>query len=220
MTTGQNPARSRRQRERERRRNEIIDAADRVFAARGYSDATMDAIAVEAELSKGTLYLYFENKEALFLANASRMASVVRDAFRTILADAGRSGIDCFRAMLEAYARVVDQHPEKFRALVGFLASNTELDLEAPSTIEHRAIIDEIVRFKVTALRRGIADGSIRDDLDPLETAVQAWASMLGVNLMRVNFDELHRRFPQPINRDSLAPGFIELITSGLEPTP
>ena len=50
------------------RTTEIIDAARRVFAVRGYGGATIDAIAIEAGVAKGTVYLYFESKRELFLA--------------------------------------------------------------------------------------------------------------------------------------------------------
>jgi len=56
---------SRREREKLAHRNEIIDAAIRVFAQKGFFYATLDEVAQEAEFSKSTLYLYFENKEDL-----------------------------------------------------------------------------------------------------------------------------------------------------------
>lgn len=56
---------SRRERERARHRQEIMDAAVRVFARRGYASATLDEVAQEAEFSKGTLYLHFASKEDL-----------------------------------------------------------------------------------------------------------------------------------------------------------
>ncbi len=59
---------SRREREKLNRRNEIIQAARKVFSRKDYSTATIDDIAAEAELSKGTIYLYFNNKADLFLS--------------------------------------------------------------------------------------------------------------------------------------------------------
>ena len=49
----------RKEKERERRRQQIMVAANRVFSDRGFSRATMEDIAREAELSPGTLYLVF-----------------------------------------------------------------------------------------------------------------------------------------------------------------
>ncbi len=63
----------RKKRERERRRQQIIVAAKRVFSAKGFNKTTMEDIAKEAELSPGTLYLYFKNKDELFASLSLRM---------------------------------------------------------------------------------------------------------------------------------------------------
>ena len=63
----------RKQRERERRRQQIIVAAKRVFSERGFSKTTMEDIAREAELSPGTLYLYFKNKDELYASLSLRI---------------------------------------------------------------------------------------------------------------------------------------------------
>ncbi len=55
----------RKQREKQRRRRDIINAARKIFSVKGFNSATMEEIANEAELSPGTLYLYFKNKEEL-----------------------------------------------------------------------------------------------------------------------------------------------------------
>ena len=63
----------RKERERERRRQQIIVAAKRVFSSKGFSKATMEDIAKEAELSPGTLYLYFKNKDELYASLSLRI---------------------------------------------------------------------------------------------------------------------------------------------------
>jgi TetR/AcrR family transcriptional regulator, repressor of fatR-cypB operon len=63
------PARTgRRDRERGARRQAMLDAAIAVFAEKGFAEATMDEIAERAEFGKGTLYNYFEDKQALLAA--------------------------------------------------------------------------------------------------------------------------------------------------------
>lgn len=66
-----------RMRRPDQRPEEILEAALTVFAARGYRPATMEAIAREAGITKGTIYLYFESKEDLFV-------SMVREKLRAI----------------------------------------------------------------------------------------------------------------------------------------
>ncbi|TIX94586.1 MAG: helix-turn-helix transcriptional regulator, partial [Mesorhizobium sp.] len=59
---------SRRQQNKIERERRILEAALKVFSEMGYSGANMDAVALEANLSKPTLYQYFQSKEALFSA--------------------------------------------------------------------------------------------------------------------------------------------------------
>lgn len=63
----------RKEREKERRRQQIIVAAKRVFSEKGFNKSTMEDIASEAELSPGTLYLYFKNKEELYASLSLRI---------------------------------------------------------------------------------------------------------------------------------------------------
>ncbi|CAB5092229.1 Transcriptional regulator, AcrR family [Olavius algarvensis associated proteobacterium Delta 3] len=63
----------RKEKEKERRRQQIMVAAKRVFTEKGFSRATMEDIAREAELSPGTLYLYFKNKDELYASLSLRV---------------------------------------------------------------------------------------------------------------------------------------------------
>ena len=58
--------RERREREKENRRNQILNAAKEIFMSKGLRAATMEEIARKAELSPGTIYTYFRNKEELY----------------------------------------------------------------------------------------------------------------------------------------------------------
>ncbi len=76
---------SRREREKTRKRDEILFAAHGVFAEKGYEHATVDEIAQRAEFSKGALYSYFQNKEEIFVATLEEsfadMERMVASAF-------------------------------------------------------------------------------------------------------------------------------------------
>ena len=63
----------RKEREKERRRQQIIVAAKRIFSAKGFNKATMEDIAQEAEISPGTIYIYFKNKDELYASLSIRI---------------------------------------------------------------------------------------------------------------------------------------------------
>jgi TetR/AcrR family transcriptional regulator, mexJK operon transcriptional repressor len=55
------------------KRDAILAAAHQLFIQHGFGDTSMDAIAAEASVSKQTLYRYYQNKEALFVATMQRL---------------------------------------------------------------------------------------------------------------------------------------------------
>jgi len=96
----------RKERERERRRQQIMLAARRVFSNRGFNRATMEDIAREAELSPGTLYLYFKNKEELYASLSLRILNYINMRFEEVSdrqEDAGRRLARLIAAMQDVY---------------------------------------------------------------------------------------------------------------------
>ena len=71
----------RKEREKEQKQNDIIDAAEKVIFSKGLEAATMDEIAEVAEFSKGTIYIYFKNKEDLYFAIHARGLQLLRKMF-------------------------------------------------------------------------------------------------------------------------------------------
>lgn len=71
---------TRREREKSKRRQAIIEAAEKVFFTKGLDKSTMDDIAAKCELSKGLLYFYFKNKEALSIAIVARAFAALHDS--------------------------------------------------------------------------------------------------------------------------------------------
>lgn len=79
----------RKERERERRRQQIIVAAKRVFSEKGFSKARMEDIACEAELAPATLYIYFRSKEELFVSFSLTLLQYLSAKLRNIVNETG-----------------------------------------------------------------------------------------------------------------------------------
>lgn len=86
----------------ERRRQGILEAAARVFAQKGYDRATTREIAAEADVSEGTIYNYFRNKQALVDA----LVEMVRERFLDLL-DAPPVGADYRDSVTLAVERIL-----------------------------------------------------------------------------------------------------------------
>lgn len=116
-TAGRKRGRPIDQESRERKRTDILTCAARVFAARGFPGTDMQAIALAAGVAKGTLYLYFDNKEALFLAAVDHGMTHLRASV-----DAAVEGMSDPLALIGkailAYLRFFKEHPEQVELLI------------------------------------------------------------------------------------------------------
>ncbi len=112
----------RKERERQQRRNAIIDAAERIFSARDFSGSSMDDVAEEAELSKGTLYLYFKSKDDLQFAIFMRGMDILMKMMNHRLKES-EDGYHNLLAMAWAFIRFSREYPDYFRLFMHFESS-------------------------------------------------------------------------------------------------
>jgi TetR/AcrR family transcriptional regulator len=177
----------RRERERLQRQEAIIDAAEEVFFDKGYKNSTMEDVAAEAELSKGTLYLYFKSKEHLYLAISLRGIKILGQYFAEAVQSC-KNGLDAVLAIGKAYVKYSHEHPDYFMAMT----YTESLDPTAITELSEDPIITEVKQVQGSALtiliqkiEEGKADGTIRPELDATTTALLLWAQSNGVILMQ-----------------------------------
>ena len=170
----------RREREKEKRRESILDAAEKVFFSRGVKEASMDEIAEAAEVSKGTLYLYFRSKEEIYLGINHRALKILKAMFEVVMAT-GDAGIGKIREIGRAYYEFSQRYPDYFEAMMHFDAEMTKLEDAGPVGLECHKEGMGVLGLVAEAIRTGIRDGSIRGDLDPMKTAILLWGQTDGV---------------------------------------
>ena len=102
---------SRKQRETNLRKQNIIEAAEKLFLANGYEDTTMSQIANEAEFSKGTLYNYFKSKDDLYLAIGTKAYEIIID-YTKYFVESKDPGIDQLKAVGYAYYEFTKNYPD------------------------------------------------------------------------------------------------------------
>jgi AcrR family transcriptional regulator len=206
---------ARRERERTARREAILDAAQDLIAAEGYHGLRMDAVADAVELSKGTLYLYFENKDALGAAVATRLIDTFLPYLDTALDDA-KSGLDAIRALLLAYYHFTQSHPHHFRFALAWLSAGERMDDSSEAFQTYRGRVGHMLSLVASSLQRGQTDGSIRQDVDIFPQAIQIWTSFLGVVLVGLNREAMQQRVPVPVDLEQIVPLHIDGVVRAL----
>ena len=102
----------------ERQRDRLLRAAAAVFARQGYAEASAEAIAREAGMSKATFYEHFKGKEACILALWDEAAGFIFDAAREGAERAGGDRGDRLRGGIAAFLDVLAEHPAEARTLL------------------------------------------------------------------------------------------------------
>ena len=196
-------------RRREERPGQILEAALRVFAEKGFAGARMDDVAARAGVSKGTIYLYFDSKEAVFKA-------LVRDSIGHTLAAAVESA-----RVFEGSAS--DLLANMLRAIGQLAATSDRIVLpkiilaEAGNFPElarfyRREIIDNGMRLLSGVIARGIADGEFRPV--PVEHAVRLCvAPILLAAMWRTTFAQFDEA---PYDIHGLIDTHVETLLRGL----
>lgn len=170
----------RKEREKEQRRKTIIDAAESVFFSKGFDNSSMDDVAKEAELSKGTLYLYFHSKEDLYAAIISRGAKIMNRLF-TEAVSSEKCGLEKVRDIGEAFIKFFNEHSDYHDALMFDQAKYTDIECGCKNEEVALEIKQESNKILSEAIVEGMQDGSIRDDIDPIIMTMILWGQTMGM---------------------------------------
>lgn len=100
--------------EKEKRRNDIINAAEKLFFSKGYEHVSLKDIAKETKLGRSTLYLYFENKEELFFAIVLRgtliLSAMIKEKVKT-----QKTAVEKLSAFRKGYYEFAEKYPDYLR---------------------------------------------------------------------------------------------------------
>jgi len=204
----------RKAREKERRKNDIIDAAERVFFSKGLANATMDDVAEEAELSKGTLYLYFKSKEDLYLAINLRGTLILKSMFEEAVSK-HEKGLDKTRAVGEAYFEYYRKYPDYFNAMLYYESTEIDYTDQDSSAFECSMKGKETLDVLIKAIETGVNDGSIRPEIDPVKTAIILWGQSTGIiQLVSLRGEAL--KFVHDVKPEDIIPYCFDLIGESL----
>ena len=202
----------RKEREKLQRRSEIIDAAEKIFFTKGFESATMDEIAEEAELSKGTLYLYFKSKEDLQFAIFMRGSDILMKMMKDNLSEE-HNGYQSLLGLAESFIRFSREKRKHFDLFMYYESSRMEalnIDQEQIQVYLKEQSPLALVTYQV---KRGMKDGSLRDDLSAEVFSATLWSQMLGVLIVLNNKADLYEIFN--LKAEEILQTHLELVSNG-----
>ncbi|MBM4410613.1 MAG: TetR/AcrR family transcriptional regulator [Chloroflexi bacterium] len=170
----------------EERRQEILDAAARVFIERGYATATMQEIATACDLAPGTLYRYFAGKADLIAAVVGQCMVAHRDVLAEVTAAAPTPGVG-FRLLGEHVAEGLPQpgwQEECTLRLESYLAARRDDQLRERLEEPLRETLADLADIIRAAQGTGEADPAVdADALSLLLHSAVAGLSALAIPL-------------------------------------
>jgi AcrR family transcriptional regulator len=166
--------------EKERRRAEILDAAEALYAKQGWETVTVEQVARSARLSRALVYVYYRDKQELLFAIGERAMGLLRDRF-TAAAAGQTKGSKKIEAIGRAYMGYAFEFPHYFDFMSRFHAHSMAPD-PGSHDLACQACGDAAIGVVVQAIQVGIDDGSLRKDIGhPMMMAVSLWAFTHGL---------------------------------------
>ncbi len=207
----------RRQREREKRRATILQAAGQLFQEKGFSATTIDEIAVLAEVGKGTVYNYFPSKQeiigALLLQNLTQALQWFDETIDEFNSSGDTDPMNRLNALAGTFLRFIMQQIKPSNSAYILMGDFNASDMSEELKNELRTAVQRIIDHVSRILQAGAELGLFRSDLQPEQMALIVWGAAIGVQALSA------RLSPSilPDFTEDAFDGFLKLIPGGLK---
>ena len=197
------------QRRKDARPPEILDAALAVFAQKGFAATRLDDVAAKAGITKGTIYLYFDSKQALFEALARQSVGAQIEQIKAQLAAFPGSTPELLRLVLSTMGHFITTSD---RVVLPRLVLAEAANFPKLAEFWRREVIDQGIGLMSGIIQRGIARGEFRE-IEPQHAARLCVAPMLIIMLWRTTF----ARFDEmPYDYQGLIEAHLQTLLKGL----
>ena len=199
-------------REKKMRRQQIMDAAKKVFASKGFGGATVENITEEAELSPATLYLYFKNKDELFASLNLRMLEALIAKVENVR-DKKMSPEKKIKALEKALYEVYLTDPLNVVNVLRFQSKERLRNLSPELASRIRDCTQKYMKAIAEIFEDGIKEGSFLDR-HPAAFADIVWGLFAGLVLLEDTKNGLNP--PKDLLRPTLELA-LEIIGRGIK---
>lgn len=178
-----------RDRKKQDTRHRIIRAAEKLFAAQGLDETTMEEIAAAADVSAGTVYNYFGTKNALLIAGMSEETDAMIERGSAILDRPGSSPVRAVQRLFETYAdELASWDRELLREALGAMFRRGA----DPSLTEELVHLDERLLAQLIALLSGFHErGRLSPGVEPQEAGLLLYSGLMTQLFLFLSIDGL-----------------------------
>ncbi|HLO66056.1 MAG TPA: TetR/AcrR family transcriptional regulator [Holophaga sp.] len=180
---------TRRDKERRRRRELLLEAAERVFARKPFDEATMQEVAAEAEIGMQGLYEHFPSKQDLYEQVMQARAEAFHTRADEVLAARGGTALDRMEALALVYAQDFEGRPF---ALPSFVRDRVQFDWGIESRFRTR--LEEIYQAERSRLKALVEEALAEGLLRPLDPD---FLTQLAMDVLQASLHHAHRQTPR-----------------------
>jgi len=196
--------------EKENRRQVILDAAVTVMQSYGLHGLSIDLIAQETNLAKGTIYLYFKSKEEILSILTIRARTLLIKDFQKIEKNK-ESNIEKLKSILKSNYLFYKKNP-----LYYDLVSLYEVNNRMTETEEMQQSGEKIMKIVVGIAGRAREEGTLNPKISPVILAMSLWGMAVGMlQLIKVRGAIMKEKLN--ISEKDLLNSFIQLLENGVK---
>ena len=196
--------------EKENRRQVILDAAVTVMQSYGLHGLSIDLIAQETNLAKGTIYLYFKSKEEILSILTIRARTLLIKDFQKIEKNK-ESNIEKLKSILKSNYLFYKKNP-----LYYDLVSLYEVNNRMTETEEMQLSGEKIMKIVVGIAGRAREEGTLNPKISPVILAMSLWGMAVGMlQLIKVRGAIMKEKLN--ISEKDLLNSFIQLLENGVK---
>ncbi len=155
--------------EKQDRVKSILNAAEKILLSKGLESVTIDKIAEKCMLSKGTLYLYFKNKDEILASLTLKITNIFLAQLKQVPQQ--KTGELQLKKILEAYYHFMKENFQHSKLRTHFITHIQDKKIYTGETINGiRIKNNEIIEIIHSAIKQGMQDGSFRKDINSYES--------------------------------------------------
>lgn len=196
--------------EKENRREAILRAAEKIMLSNGLYGLSIDLIAAETQLAKGTIYLYFKSKEEILSVLTIRARHMLLNIFEEV-AQTNDNPIDKLKSIIRSNYVFYKKYP-LYYDLVSLYEGNNKV-IETEEMLESSKKITELVS---SIAIDGVKDGSITSEINPSHLTMSLWGMTVGVlQLIKVKGSVMKDSLQ--VLEEDLLESYINIFAKGIK---